>query len=285
MSGANLRTARPPGKNRKRKQAVRKSTSRTPALRVLNALSWIVQEQAQDVGVRELAAVLKVSPSTAHRLLNDLMKVDFVKQDRQTGRYSISLEFLRLAYLAISHLSLEEVATAHMRRLSDVCNETSLLGVYDSSRLEMMFMAIVESSHRLRYSIDLNKWFPLHIGASGLSILAHLDDAKIASVVKRANLGSLSERSVIQLSRLDKELRAIRKNGYAITYGVRTPGVVGLAAPVFDGSGGVIGTICLAIPETRFNKSNELRLANLMIACAQEVTKAVGGKAKVIRAA
>jgi IclR family acetate operon transcriptional repressor len=172
-----------------------------------------------------------------------------------------------------------------MRRLSDVCNETSLLGVYDGSRQEMVFMAMIESSHPLRYSIDLNKWFPLYLGASGLAILAHLNELQIASIVERATLESPTSGSIIQPSRLNRELQAIRKNGYAVTYGVRTPGVVGLAAPVFGGEGEVIGTICLAIPETRFNKANEPRLANLMIACAREVTKSVGGRSRVIQAA
>jgi DNA-binding IclR family transcriptional regulator len=252
---------------------------------VLKALTWIVEERSKDVGVRELATGLKVSPSTAHRLLKDLAHAEFVKQDEQMGRYSLSVEFVRLAHLASAHLSLEQVALMHMRRLSDVCNETSLLGVYDGSRQEMVFMAMVESSHPLRYSIELNRWFPLHLGASGLAILAHLEEGQIASIVERAALEPATSASAVQPSRLGKELQAIRKNGYAVTHGVRTPGVVGLAAPVFGGDGEVIGTICLAIPETRFNKASEPRFANLMIACAREVTKSIGGRSRVIQAA
>ena len=120
-----------------------KGATRTPALRVLNALSWMVQENSIEVGVREMAHGLGLSPSTAHRLLSELVKADFVKYNDVTSRYSLSLEFIRLAHKAVAQVSLEQVAISHMRRLTNACNETSLLGVYDRMRQEMMFMAIV----------------------------------------------------------------------------------------------------------------------------------------------
>jgi DNA-binding IclR family transcriptional regulator len=262
-----------------------KVVSRTPALRVLKALTWIVQEQSQEVGVREIAAGLNVSPSTAHRLLSELVRADFVRHNGQTGRYSLSLEFLRLAHLTIAHLSLQQVALSHMRRLTDACNETSLLGVYDNMRHEMMFTAIIESSHPLRYSVDLNKWLPIHTGATGLAIMAFLREEEIGLIIERTRLAPLTSKSITERYKLEAELQKIRNRGYAITHGQRTPGAVGLAAPVFGGNGEVVGDICLTLPESRFDKANEARIAELLMACASEVTRAIGGQAKMIYAA
>jgi len=117
-----------------------------------------------------------------------LAKADFVKHDAQSGRYSLSLEFLRLAHLTVGHLSLQRVALTHMRRLTDACNETSVLGLYDSKRQEMMFLAMIESSHPLRYSVELNQWVPIHVGGSGLAIMAFLSDVEIAAIVDRTRL-------------------------------------------------------------------------------------------------
>jgi IclR family acetate operon transcriptional repressor len=259
--------------------------SRTPALKVLKALTWIVQEQAPEVGVREMAVGLGVSPSTAHRLLSELARADFVKHHVHSGRYSLSLEFLRLAHLTIGHLSLQRVALTHMRRLTDACNETSLLGVYDSMRQEMMFLAIIESPHPLRYSIDLNKWLPIHAGASGFAIMAFLGEEKIATIIDRTRLVPLTSRSITERYRLEAELQKTRERGYAITRGQRTPDAVGLAAPIFGSSGEVVGDICLTLPESRFDSNSEDRIAELLKACANEVTKAIGGQVKPHRAA
>lgn len=266
----------------KRVQAPQKAKngSRTPALKVLKALTWIVQENAQEVGVREMAVGLDVSPSTAHRLLSDLVQADFVKHNAYNGRYSLSLEFLRLAHLTIAHMSLQQVALTYMRRLTDACNETSLLGVYDSMRQEMMFVAKTNSSHPLRYSIDLNKWLPIYVGASGLAIMSFLGNDEISMIIDRTRLAPLTSRSITERYRLDAGIQRIRERGYAITRGQRTPDAVGLGAPVFGSNGEVIADICLTIPESRFDPASEARITDLLKACANAVTKAIGGQVR-----
>jgi DNA-binding IclR family transcriptional regulator len=255
-----------------------KSATRTPGLKVLNALSWIVQENSSEVGVREMALGLGLSPSTAHRLLSELVKADFVQHNTNTGRYSLSLEFIRLSHLTIAQVSLEQVAITHMRRLTNACNETSLLSVYDRMRQEMMFVAIVDSTHPLRYSIELNKWLPVHVGASGLAIMAFLSEAEISTIIDRTRLAPVTSRSITERYRLEAEIQAIRQRGYAITRGQRTPDAVGLGAPVFGSNGEVVGDICLTIPESRFNQSAEKGIAELLKDCAHAVSVAIGGK-------
>ena len=266
------------GKRKGAASTKKKNGNRTPGLKVLNALKWIVEEQSAEVGVREMAAGLGISPSTAHRLLSELAKAEFVQHHVATGRYSLSLEFLRLAHLTIGHLSLQRVAMAHMQRLTAACNETSLLGIYDAARQEMMFLAIVESSHPLRYTVDLNKWLPVHAGASGLAIMAFLSEDQIDSIIARTGLSPLTSRSITERYKLEAELQKIRKRGYAITRGQRTPGAVGLGAPIFNSNGEVVGDICLTLPESRFDADNQDRIAELLRACADEVTKAIGGR-------
>lgn len=290
MTRLPARTKVPPQRHNKKSRPSKpvkaaKNASRTPALKVLKALTWIVQEQAQEVGVREMAVGLRVSPSTAHRLLSELVRADFVKHNPHNGRYSLSLEFLRLAHLTIAHMSLQQVALVHMRRLSDACNETSILGVYDSMHQEMIFLAMIESSHSLRYAIELNKWLPVYVGASGLAIMAYLSKAEIAAIIERTRLAPLTSRSITERYRLEAELQKIRERGYAITRGQRTPGAVGLAAPIFNSNGEVVGDICLTIPEARFDPGNETHIAELLKICANEVTKAIGGRTNAHRAA
>jgi DNA-binding IclR family transcriptional regulator len=290
MARRSIRNKMPERRRSKKASSIKpveaaKNVSRSPGLRALKALAWIVQEKAPEIGVREMALGLQVSPSTAHRLLSELVRADFVKHNSYNGRYSLSLEFLRLAHLAIAHTSLQQVALTHMRRLTHACNETSILGVYDSMRQEMMFLAMIESSHSLRYVIELNKWLPIYVGGSGLAIMANLSDAEIANVIDRTRLAPLTSRSITERYRLEAELQRTRELGYAITHGQRTPGAVGLAAPIFNGNGEVVGDICLTIPETRFDPNSETRIAELLKICAGEVTKAIGGQIKVHRAA
>src|SRR5919199_5881785 len=140
----------------------------------LRVLSWLIQEPSGSAGVREVAVALGISPSSAHRLLAALVEEGFVRQDAETSRYSLGIELYRLANIAAAKAPIRRAALKHMQRLVDACNETALLRIYSDLRQEMMFAAQVESQHPLRYVIELNRWLPLHVGASGLAILAFL---------------------------------------------------------------------------------------------------------------
>jgi IclR family acetate operon transcriptional repressor len=254
-----------------------KTGDREPILKALKVLSWMIQEQSDEVGVREIATGLGISPSTAHRLLSELVNADFVRPGANSGRYSLSLEFFRLAYLTISHLPIIRIALNHLRRLTDACNETSLLALYDNLRQEMMFVAMIESTHLLRYSIELNKWLPVYRGASGLAIMAFLSDAEVASILERARLAPPGSSLTREHYKIEAALRETREKGYAITHGQRIAGAVGLAAPVFGSRGELVADVCLTIPASRFDVRSEETIAGLLMTCAKEVTKAIGG--------
>ena len=55
-----------------------------PAARILNALA----SGARRLGVSELAQRLELAPGTVHGLLQALQAHGFVKQDRNSGKYS-----------------------------------------------------------------------------------------------------------------------------------------------------------------------------------------------------
>src|SRR5690554_5224126 len=112
---------------------------RDPISKALKALAWLVQETEDDVGVRELAVALGISPSSAHRLLTALTEVGFVRQDERTARYSLGLEFLRLCHLTTARMPIRQAALPHMHTLAEQCGETVLLGLYDRERHQMMF--------------------------------------------------------------------------------------------------------------------------------------------------
>jgi IclR family acetate operon transcriptional repressor len=210
-------------------------------------------------------------------LLTEFVKAGLVRPTTNPGRYALSLEFLRLAYLTIANVPIRQIAMPYMRRLTDACNETSLLGLYDNARQEMMFVAMVDSSHPLRYSIELNKWLPVHVGASGLGIMAFLPDEEISLIIKRTRLAPATPKSIIQPAKMEAEIEKIRERGYALTHGHRTPDAVGFGAPIYGNSGEVIGDICVTLPESRFDPKSEKRIAEHMLTCAKQITAAIGG--------
>ena len=71
-------------------------------------------------------------------------------------------------------------------------------------------------------------------------------------------------------------LKAIRQAGWDMTEGQVTPGVVGIAAPIFDNREAVLGSLSVTIPARSAGGRRAEPIAALVTAGAAAVTKAIG---------
>jgi DNA-binding IclR family transcriptional regulator len=88
---------------------------------------------------------------------------------------------------------------------------------------------------------------PLGRGAIARSIMAFLPKRQLVPLIER-NLNDL--RSVglgDTVEDVQKNVKKIRKVGFAVAYGEVTPGAIGVAAPVFDDRQHPIAAICITI--------------------------------------
>ncbi|MFF0450705.1 IclR family transcriptional regulator [Streptomyces sp. NPDC004609] len=249
---------------------------RHPLARAFRILSAMIDSRAESFGVRQLATELSVSASTAHRLLGDLEKLGLVSH-AEGGDYRIGLEFYRLAWAATAKFPLRQAAHASLRELARATGESAFLGVYDDLQHQMMFGACVESRHPLRYVMELNRWLPLHSGASGLAILAYLPQDVRGELAASGRLGAVTERTITDPTVLEDVLTDVRRKGYAFSQGQRIRGAVAVTAAVFGPHGGVIGDVGITMPDSRFTPGLETELATAVMEAAKTVTAQVGG--------
>lgn len=252
------------------------SEERNPLAKALKILQWFVFEADGAVGVREFSSAFGMAPSSAHRLLAGLAREGYLQQDA-AGRYDLGLELFRLANGAAGRVPLSLVAAQPMRELVDSCNETAFLGIYARDRRQMMLIQKVDSPHPLRYMIDLFNWIPVHAGASGMSIMAFLPEEERRRIVQEQGLAKVTDNTIVDAAALEKQLQAIRRQGYAVSAGQRIVGAVGIGAPIFGPAGNVLGNVNLTIPAQRYRKADEARFARCLLDCTHAITAQLGG--------
>jgi len=254
------------------------SSSRDPLSKVVQIMTWMLDAPGESVGVREIARGLKMPPSSVHRVLNALGEHGLIQHDSASGRYEVGLEFFRLAWRASSGFPLRKVALPLLNELVRRCRETAFLAVYDGQRMQMMFIASVESEHPLRYVVELHQWLPVHAGASGQAIMAFLPSSERKIILDRG-LQSVTRQTITNPRRLESTLAEVRRRGYARSQGERIQGAVGLAAPIWGPDHRVIGDVVLTVPEYRFDERGEEHLVDLLKDCAHRITERLGGQA------
>lgn len=252
--------------------------SRDPLGRGLQIVRYLVEHPSTHLGVREIAKALEMQPSTVSRLLAALHRERFVQRDSVSGGYMPHLEFMRLGLLTAQKLDIRSIARPYMEGIVAACNESVFLGMYDPAVGEMLRVENVQSSNPLRYVVETDRWTEIYRGASGLGIMAFLPPAEREAILARAEEHASDAEPWLRRERLEPLLESIREQGYALTHGRRKEGAVGMAAPIFDASGRVIGDMILTLPELRFSAEIEHVLVTHVMDAADAITREIGGK-------
>lgn len=243
--------------------------------RALAVLRYLVDVAPEPVSVREVASTLGVPPSTVHRILNSLLEQGWVSRG-PGSTYAIGLRLREVAWKLNDQVDLRDLARPVLERLVDAIDETARLVLYDHRRRRSMTALSVESRHPLRYLPPAGEWSGLRAGASSLAIIAFLDDAERNKVLARGLATATGGALSAEEARAECEL--VRQRGFAVSVGRRIVGLVGLAAPILDAAGVVLGAVAVGVPEVRHDPaSNDAIGARLQVAANEIGTAASGG--------
>lgn len=241
----------------------------TNALRVMEELV----DAERPMAVTELAQRLGLAPSTTHRLLATLATEGVAVRVPAQRRYRAGPALARLARRSLhDNVRLVEAGRPILQRLAAESGETSQLTVLDGS--DTVAIDHVDSSHPVIVHHPAGSRVPAHATAVGQSILAHLPE--IAARIARDGLIAYTPRTIAEPAAFRAELDEIRRRGYAINVGQLHPETAGVAAPIIEASGAVIGSIGISGPAVRIGRPSRLRvLAELAAAGAEDVRTAL----------
>jgi DNA-binding IclR family transcriptional regulator len=243
--------------------------------RVVQLLACLAEADGP-VSIKFLCQTLKLPASTVHRLLGLLADEGMVERSADRPIYAPGLELVRIASLLASKVRIVDVAKPFMRAVVRECDETCCLLQYLPERRKVMALHAEFSSHPLRYRIELYQPHSLLWGATGRAVLAFLPPDEIEAAIDGGDSSPATGARAPARGALLADLDEIRSRGYAITHGQKIEGAVGIGAPVFNSERRVIGSLCMTIPETRFNRKAQARLSQLVMGRAGELSRALG---------
>ena len=169
---------------------------------------------------------------------------------RRASKYSLGFELVRLADIRRRQNNVHDIAIPVMREIRNEVNETVILSVRSGdSRVHIDF---VEGLHPMRRMADLGVRAPLYAGAASKVLLAGMEDAEIEAYLGRTDLTAFQKSTITDRSVLWREIRAIRKRGFAESKGELFLGGGALAAPIKDFSGATVAVMDILTPEHRY---------------------------------
>lgn len=226
-------------------------------------------------GVSEIASALDLNRTTVHRLLATLESCGAVRRDPITHRYTISAGVLQFANVFHQTSNVRDVGHQAMVRLRDHTHQTAALHLREG--YERVTISQVESDQDLRMTYrDLGVPSPLHLGAPGKAILANLCPEEIDEYLTKRHLVAATENSITEPGALRRELDKILLNGISLSREERRPGVVSIAAPVFNDAGQVIGAMNICGPVHRVSEEKVQQFIPMVREAARETSRRLG---------
>jgi DNA-binding IclR family transcriptional regulator len=204
------------------------------ALRLLELLA----RSETPLGVTEIARLLGLNKATAYRLLETLTRHGYVVRRLGPPRYEPTLKLWELGSAVLSRRDIVRVAQPVIEQVAEQTGETVFLAVPDGH--DAVYVAKIDTEHPLRTFTPIGGRVPLHCGSTGKAILAFRSDAFIEEVAR--DLVGFTPATITTRDGLWREMLDIRRQGYAINQDEWRPGISGVAAPIRDSSGAVIGS-------------------------------------------
>src|SRR5262245_6956525 len=241
--------------------------------RAINVLSVFGHARPQ-LSLSEIVAAVRLPKTTVFRLLSSLVERDLCEFDPQSGKYSLGFELVRLADIRRRQTNVHDVAIPVMREIRNQVNETVILSVRSGDfRVHIDF---VEGLHPMRRMADLGVRAPLYAGAASKVLLAGMDDDEVEGYLGRTELTAFQNTTITDKSMLWREIRLIRKRGFAESKGELFPGGGALAAPLKDFSGKTVAVMDILTPEHRYTAEHRERCIALLLDGARRASQRLG---------
>jgi len=235
--------------------AVLKNQSAELVIKVLETVA-----EHQPIGVADLSRMMGETKSSLQRALVTLADCKWIrKAPGKTTRWELSERIHTIAWLGQSHSDLRNRARPHLENLRQQTGETIVLEAPEDGR--MVIVEAFESRHVVRTSAAVGMIVQVESSASGLAILAWLDEAG-----QTALLGHKPDEA------MRKKLDQVRQQGHSLDQGGQITGLTNIGAPVFEG-GQPVAAVVLGAPSERMPKSLHRKTADLVIQTARALSR------------
>ena len=196
------------------------------------------------MGVTELAAHLKLSTTSVHRMLTTLLAVGWVEQNTRTSRYRLGTRLLGIGAAGLITHPIVQHGKHFLARLSELTGFDAYLSTLVGGRV--VYLARTPGERGFGSEFEAGVSMPAHALADGKLLLAYATMAE-RELVYKAGMQSYTPKTISDSSAMERELADIVAQGYSFDRGERFADVRGMAVPILGvEQKPLIGMMCVA---------------------------------------
>jgi len=253
-----------------------------PAVDRAMRLLEILAHTPQGMTLAELSIHMAVPKSTLFRILHTLQQARVVAQDQETRSFKLGMRLLEWGYAALQLVDLKTQSHSHLVRLSQEMKESFYLAILDAD--EVILIDHVDTPEVWKMVTRLGYRSPVHCTATGLVLIADLEDKALESILNRKGLKKYTSRTITDKSKLKKRIAEVRKKGYSIVNGEYKADLLAIAVPIRDHLGNVTAALMTAVPSVRASHNKNLidKLLDVLLREGAAISQEIGFRENLV---
>lgn len=213
-----------------------------PIQAVVTALEIIefMAQQNGPIGVSDLARGIGRTKPRIYRHLRTLVDQGYVSQDPETERYQLTLSLFHIGQAIAEQVSFLAEARREMPVLHEQVAQTVTIGQVEAEGVRVL--DILRHRSEIEIASRPGAVFDFHSSAQG-KIALSFGPETLWNFIEHADLTRWTAKTNTDLNCLREEVAQVRRQGWAVAPEEALIGINALSAPVFDGTGALVGTI------------------------------------------
>lgn len=194
----------------------------------------------------EVARATGLTRATARRFLHTLVGLGYMGTDGRV--FWLRPRILELGYAYLSSMTLPDLATPHLKALSDEVHESSSVSVLDGT--DVVYVARIPARRIMAVGITVGTRFPAYATSMGRAMLAALPVTAADAVIGETRFAALTSKTAADADALRRKLAETRRLGYALVDQELEVGLRSIAAAILGAQGEVVAAVNLSVPAT-----------------------------------
>lgn len=204
-----------------------------------------------ELGVTELSRKLRLHKNNVFRLLATLESRGYIEQNPASENYRLGVKVLELGQNFIHHSGLLRQSESVLQDVVGKVNETAYIAVVRDDAV--VYLRAVEANQTVRVVSRVGHRLPVFATAVGKAQAAFWKPEELDPFLRRSTLREFTPNTITDEGALREELRETARRGYALDNEEYELGVRCVAAPVYDYTGRVRGSITVSGPSSRMS--------------------------------
>lgn len=225
----------------------------------------------------DLVDSIGLNKTTVFRLLSALEAEGLIRRT-DSGSYALGSELIVLGGRAQRTNQLRTVSHEKLSQLSREFEETVTLEVLHQDpdgTWHMLVMDTVQSRHLVGVRQATGGRYPVHATSTGKAVLAYLPSDRQADILAQKRI-AYTAHTRLDAEALLADVQQVLQCGYGLAVEELEPGLVAVAAPIFDHHNAVQAAISIECPDVRMDEDRLARFVELLKQTAAEISHALG---------